>query len=79
MATMTDEETGYPPAVGQPRHPHVQIHAIDALHLEQHVISEHIGDAARYGHHRLRSDGRPVGQPTATSGSYTGPTPSVTV
>nr|EJI93732.1 hypothetical protein JVH1_9028 [Rhodococcus sp. JVH1] len=28
---------------------------------------QHIGDAARYGHDELRTIGRPVGQPTATT------------
>ncbi len=57
----------------QLRHVDVAIHPIDALHLERHMIIEDIADAARYRHHRLRSDGRPADQPTATGGSYTGP------
>jgi hypothetical protein len=73
MATVADEEARDPAAVGQPRDPHIEIHPIDALHLEHRVISKDITDAARYGHNGLWSDGRPVGEPTATCGSYTGP------
>jgi len=42
------------------------------IHLEGNVLGQDIGDTARYGHDGLRSDGRPAGQPTAPSGSYTG-------
>jgi hypothetical protein len=65
VAAVTDEEALHPAAVGQSWLPHVQIHPVDRLHLEHHVIVEDIGDAARYGHYGLRSDGRPVGPPTA--------------
>jgi len=61
MAAVTDEEAGHPTAVGQPGNPDVEIHPVDALHLEAHMIVKDIADAARYGHHRLRSDGRPAG------------------
>jgi len=33
------------------------MHPVDRLHLEDHVIIEDIGDAARYGHGWLRSTG----------------------
>jgi hypothetical protein len=52
---VADEEALHPAAVGQPRLPHVEIHPVDRLHLEDHVIVEDIGDAARYGHSWLRS------------------------
>src|SRR5688572_25302271 len=51
----------------------VEIHPIDALHLEPHMLGQDISDGSRYGHDGLRSDGRPAGQLTATCGSYTGP------
>ena len=47
-------------------------HPVDALHLEHHMLGKDVSDTARYGHHGLRSDGRPVGQLTAKCGSYTG-------
>jgi hypothetical protein len=54
-----------PGRVLQPWHINVEIHPVDALHLEHHVIGQHISDAARYRHGGLRSNGRPAGQPTA--------------
>jgi hypothetical protein len=47
VAAVTDEEPRDPAAVGQPRHPHVQVHPVDGLHLEQHVLAQDVGDAAR--------------------------------
>jgi hypothetical protein len=63
MAAVTDEEAGHPAAVRQPRHPDVEIHPVDALHLDSHMIIEDVGDATRYGHHKLRS-GRAASRPT---------------
>ena len=57
VAAVADEEALHPAAVGQPGLPHVEIHPVDRLHLEDHVIVEDIGDAARYGHRGLRSTG----------------------
>jgi hypothetical protein len=57
VAAVADEEALYPAAVGQPRLPDVEIHPVDRLHLEDDVIVEDIGDAARYGHGWLRSTG----------------------
>src|SRR4029077_16635512 len=51
----------------------VQIHPVDALDLELHMLAKDIADRSRYGHDGLRSDGRPAGQLTATCGSYTRP------
>jgi hypothetical protein len=45
----------------QLRHVDVAIDPVDALHLDHDMIVEDVGDAARYGHYRLRSDGRPAG------------------
>jgi hypothetical protein len=55
VAAVADEEALDAPAVGQPWLPHVQIHPVDRLHLEDNVIVEDIGNAARYGHRGLRS------------------------
>src|SRR5215207_3835512 len=57
VAAVADEEALYPAAVGQSGLPHVEIHPIDRLHLEDHMIVEDISDAARYGHGWLRSTG----------------------
>jgi hypothetical protein len=57
VAAVAHEEALHPTAVRQPGLPHVQIHPVDRLHLEGDVIVEDIGDAARYGHSRLRSTG----------------------
>ena len=57
VAAVADEEALYPAAVGQPGLPDVEIHPVDRLHLEHHVIVEDIGDTARYGHRGLRSTG----------------------
>jgi hypothetical protein len=46
-AAVADEEALHPAAIGQPGLPHVQIHPVDRLHLEDHVIGKHIGDGAR--------------------------------
>ena len=54
---MAIEKALYTAAVGQPRLPHVQIHPVDRLDLEDHMLVEDVGDAARYGHHGLRSTG----------------------
>jgi hypothetical protein len=47
MAAVGDEEPRDPTPVGQPRHPHVEIHPVDRLHLKGHVISKDIRDTAR--------------------------------
>ena len=44
----------YAAAVGQPRHPHIEIHPVDGLDLELHMIGQDITGSARYGHHGLR-------------------------
>jgi len=72
-------EPDQPARVLQPGHIHVEIHPVDSLHLEHHVIVEDISDSARYGHDRLRSGGRPVGQPSASSGFIHRIGPPVTV
>jgi hypothetical protein len=56
-------EPHQPGRVLQLRHEHVEIHPIDALDLEHHMIVEDIGHTARYRHHGLRSDGGLTGQP----------------
>jgi hypothetical protein len=61
-------EPHQPRLVPQLRHVDVEVHPIDALHLEQHMIVEDISHAARYRHDGLRSDGRPAGQLTASGG-----------
>jgi hypothetical protein len=33
----------------------VEVHPVDALDLQAHVVSEDIGGTSRYGHRRLRS------------------------
>ena len=66
-------EPHQPRRVPQLRHVHVEIHPIDALHLEHHMIGQDIRHTARYRHHGLRSDGDLKANHTATSGSYTGP------
>jgi len=54
------------PGVLQLRLIHVQIHPVDALGLERHMLRQHFGDGAGYRHHRLRSGNRrPAGPPTA--------------
>jgi hypothetical protein len=56
----------------------VQIHAVDAVDLEPHMFGQDIADRSRYGHHGLRSFGRPVRPTNRTRGSYTGSAPLVT-
>jgi hypothetical protein len=43
---------------------------VDRLDLQGHVIGQDIGNAARYGHHKLRSWARRE-PTTASSGPYT--------
>lgn len=39
----------------------VQIHPVDTLHLQAHVLGQDIGDRSRYGHDGLRTEmGRPL-------------------
>jgi hypothetical protein len=47
----------------QLRHVDVEVHPIDALHLEHHMIGQDISHSARYRHDGLRSDGGLTGQP----------------
>jgi hypothetical protein len=44
---VADEKALHAAAVGQPGLPHVQIHPVDRLHLEDHVIGKDISDGAR--------------------------------
>lgn len=54
---------------------HIQIHPVDAFHLEPDVTGQDIGDTSRYGHHGLRT-GRAASRPTNRyDGSYTPITP----
>jgi hypothetical protein len=73
QAEMLLNKADHPAHMLQPQLLHVAVHPVDALNLEHHMISEDISNSARYRHDGLRSDGRPAGQPTAPSGSYTGP------
>src|SRR5262249_6482306 len=58
------------------RNVHVQIHTVDALHLEHHMISKHISHSTRYCHHQLRSAGsRKANYRTTRSIHRTGPQP----
>jgi hypothetical protein len=67
VAAVTDEETLHPGAVGQPRHPHVEIHPVDALDLE-HRVSDKTSPALRATVIIGLRFGRAVGNdpPTAT-------------
>jgi hypothetical protein len=47
MTAVTDEKPRDPATVGQPWHPHVEIHPVDRLHLKTHVISKGIRGTAR--------------------------------
>ena len=47
VAPVPDEERGDPRAVLQPGLVQVQVHPVDRLDLEQHVISQHIGGRTR--------------------------------
>jgi len=47
VPAMPDEERGDPGAVLQPGLVQVEVHAVDRLDLEQHVISQHIGGRTR--------------------------------
>ena len=69
QAQLLVDEPDQPGLVLQPGHVGVEIHPVDALHLEQHMLIEDIGDAAGYRHHWLRSDGRPA-RPTNRSGRF---------
>jgi len=50
---MPAEEPRHPRRVLQPRLVDVQIHPVDAIHLERDVLSQDISDAAGYRHHKL--------------------------
>jgi len=47
VAPVPDEERGHPRAVLQPGLVDIEVHAVDRLDLEQHVISQHIGGRTR--------------------------------
>jgi hypothetical protein len=55
VAAVAGEEPRHPAAIGQPGLPDVQVHPVDALSLEGHVIRKDIGQGARYRHGKLRS------------------------
>jgi hypothetical protein len=46
-APVPDEERGDPRAVLQPRLIQAEVHPVDRLDLEQHVVSQHIGGTTR--------------------------------
>ena len=54
---LTVDEPEQTTRVLQLRHVDVEMHPIDALHLEGHVLGQDISHSARYGHDGLRSDG----------------------
>ncbi len=58
------QEADHPERVLQPRLIHVEIHPVDALHLEVHVLIEDIRHRTRYRHRGLRSVGRAASRPT---------------
>jgi hypothetical protein len=72
-------EPHQPRRVLQLRHVDVEIHPINALHLEHHMIVEDISHAARYRHHGLRPTGASQANHTATSGFIHRTGPPVTV
>jgi hypothetical protein len=47
VAAVAGEEPGHPAAVSQPGLPDIQVHPVDALHLERHVFGKDIGHGAR--------------------------------
>ncbi len=47
----------------------VQVHPVDALHLEDHMVIEHVTDSLGYLHGGLRSTQALNGQPAASGGS----------
>jgi hypothetical protein len=47
VTAVADEKALDPTTVGQPRLPHVEVHPVDGLHLEHHMISKDISDTAR--------------------------------
>jgi hypothetical protein len=46
VAAVTSEKSRHPAAVGQARLPDIEIHPVDALHLERHMIGKDIGHSA---------------------------------
>ena len=55
-------------------HVDVAQHAVDTFDFKGHMLGQDIGDRSRYGHDGLRTEmGRPVGQPTVITVSYTVP------
>src|SRR5262249_13193438 len=72
----TTQVPNQPQLTLQLRNVHVQIHTVDALHLEHHMISKHISHSTRYCHHQLRSAGsRKANHRTTRSIHRTGPQP----
>ncbi len=64
LTAVADEEALDPTAVGQPRLPDVEIHPVEGLHLEHHMIVEDISDTARYAPHGSgRTGGQLANQP----------------
>jgi len=47
VAAVAGEEPRHPAAVSQPGLPDVQVHPVDALHLERHMIRKDISHGAR--------------------------------
>jgi hypothetical protein len=55
MTAMAAEEIHHPVRVLQLRHVHVQVHPVDALHLQAHFRAQYLGYRMRYSHGGLRS------------------------
>src|SRR3982751_1210537 len=66
MTAMAPEELHDSGFALQRRHVHIEVHPVDALQFERHVLVQDFGYALWYAHFRLRYDSGSSG-PTATS------------
>jgi len=73
-ATVPAEEAHHTSRVLQPGLVDVQVHPVDALHLQRHMTGENISGSAGYRHHKLRSQVGPTGPPNRHGGPMTGST-----
>ena len=67
MAEMKPEETRDSSGTLQRWHVYVQVHSVDSLDLQRHVLPENFRDRPWYAHFRLRYDSDPSGSTAATA------------
>ena len=67
MPEMEPEKAGDASGPLQRRHVDVQLHPVDSLDLQRHMLPENLRDRPWYAHCRLRYDSGPSGSTAASA------------